>query len=108
MFSPLPLFVPYSEEGGYLVEGLVLGLRHLLVREHPEDGQEHAERQEGVVLEGCLHGGEADAHEEVGAPVDQHGDGHGRGTGTLREELGRDHPRDGAGADGEEDHVEQG
>lgn len=46
--------VVVPEEGQDLLEGLVLGLGHLLVGEYPEDGQEHAERQEGVVLKGSL------------------------------------------------------
>jgi len=45
---------------------------------------------------------EAYADGEVGHPVDEHGDGHGRRPRTLAEELGRNHPRYGAGADGEE------
>lgn len=42
------------EEGQDLLERLVLRLGHLLVREYPEDGQEYAERQERVVLQGSL------------------------------------------------------
>jgi len=46
--------VVVPEEGQDLLEGLVLRLGHLLVGEYPEDGQEHAERQERVVLQGSL------------------------------------------------------
>lgn len=51
MGSPV---VPVPEEGEYFFEGLVLGLRDLLVREYPEDGQQHAERKERVVFESSL------------------------------------------------------
>ena len=47
----LLLFILYFEESSYLVEGFVLCLWDLVVREDPEDGQEHAEGQERVVLQ---------------------------------------------------------
>ena len=55
-----------------------------------------------------LHSWETNRHQEVCTPVDQDGHRHGGRPGPLREELGCDHPRDGAGSDSEEDHVEEG
>ena len=42
-----------------------------------------------------LHGGEAQTDDEVGGPVDDDGHTHGGRSRTLREQLSRDHPRDG-------------
>ena len=89
----LPLFMAYSEQRCDFVEGFVFGLRDLPISETPEYSQEHAEWQEGVVFQRCLHGGEADGDEEVGTPVDQDGDGHGGRPWALAEQLGRNHPR---------------
>lgn len=46
--------VVVPEEGQDLLEGFVLGLGHFLVGEYPEDGQENAKRQEGIVFQGSL------------------------------------------------------
>lgn len=69
-FRDLPLFVPYSEEGGDLVKGFVLCLWDLAICENPKESEKYAEREEGVVFQRRLHGGEADANEKVGTPVD--------------------------------------
>ena len=55
-----------------------------------------------------LHGRETNRHQEVRTPVDKNGHRHGGRPGALREELGRDHPGDGAGSHSEEHHVEEG
>lgn len=49
-----------------------------------------------------LHSWEANANKEVGHPVNEHGDGHGSGAGTLGEQFGSDHPWNGAWTHGEE------
>lgn len=48
-----------------------------------------------------LHDGKDDSDEEIGHPVDQYGNGHGRRSGSLREQFGGDHPGNGTGAHGE-------
>ena len=50
--AKLPVGAP--EERGDLVERLILRLRHDFVREHPEEGEQHAERQEDVILQRSL------------------------------------------------------
>ena len=45
------MLIPNFEQGGDLVEGFVFRLRHLVVREDPEDGEKHGEGKEGVVLQ---------------------------------------------------------
>lgn len=42
------------EESQDFFEGLVLRLRHFLVRENPKNSQEHAERKKRVVFERSL------------------------------------------------------
>lgn len=52
---------------------------------------------------------ETDANEEIRYPIDEHRNRHGGWAGPLREQLGSDHPRDGAGPEGEEhDEAERG
>lgn len=68
--------------------------------------QKYSKKADNTVAH--LHAGEADADEEVGHPVDEHRDGHRRRPRSLREQLGRDHPRDGARAHREEDHEAEG
>lgn len=52
---------------------------------------------------------ETDANDEIRYPIDEYRDRHGGWAGTLREQLGSDHPRDGAGPEGEEhDEAERG
>lgn len=50
-----------------------------------------------------LHTGKSDSNQEIREPIHEHSDGHGGGSRALGEELRGDHPRDGAGPDGEED-----
>ena len=102
----VPLFVAYSEEGCDLVKGFVFRLGNFAICENPKKSQEHAKGEEGVVLQGRLHGGEAYAYKEVGTPVHQDGHAHGGRPRSLREQFSRDHPWNGTGTDGEEDHVE--
>ena len=54
-----------------------------------------------------LHCWKSDCYQKVCTPVDKHGHGHGRGPRALGEELGGDHPGDGAGPHREEHDVEQ-
>lgn len=54
-----------------------------------------------------LKAGESDADDKVGHPIDEHRDGHSTGTRPLGEELGSDHPRNGARSHGEEDDKGQ-
>ena len=55
-----------------------------------------------------LQGGEADAHDKVGQPVDEDSNGHGCRPRALREQLSCDHPWDAARPDGEEYYEADG
>jgi len=101
------LFVLNLEESGDLVKCFVFSFGNFFVGEDPEDGQEHTKGKEGVVLQHRLHGGEAYGNKKVGTPVDEHRNGHSSRPGTLREELGSDHPGYGAWPDGKENNVEE-
>ena len=57
-----------SEESRDFVESFVFRFRNFFVGEHPEEGQEDAEGEEGVVLEGGLHRREPDPDKKVGTP----------------------------------------
>ena len=57
-----------SEKGCDFIESFVFCFRNFFVGEDPEEGQEDAEREEGVVLEGGLHRREPDPDKEVGTP----------------------------------------
>lgn len=54
-----------------------------------------------------LHGGEPDAHQEIGHPVDEHRYRHRRRPRPLREQLRGYHPGNRARSDGEEHHETQ-
>lgn len=51
-----------------------------------------------------LHTGESVPYDEVGHPIDEHGDGHGAGARSLGEQLRRDEPWNGTGTHREEHH----
>lgn len=56
-----------------------------------------------------LHDWKDDSDEEIGHPIDQYGNRHGRGSGSLREQFGGDHPGYGTGAHGEKfDKAQRG
>ena len=66
-----PLSVTDPEEGGDFIERFVLRFGNFFVGEDPEEGEEDAEWEEGVVFESRLHRWEPDAHEEVGTPAEK-------------------------------------
>lgn len=98
----------YSEESGNFIKGFVLGLGDFAICENPEESEEHAEGEEGVVFQRRLHGGESNANKEVSAPIDKNSHAHGSWTWALGKELRRDHPGNGTRSNGKEDDVEEG
>lgn len=68
------------EERGDLLKGAVLRFGHFEVGEGPKDGEKNGERQKGVALHGFFieldHKRKGQANDEVGEPVDQHGNAH--------------------------------
>lgn len=55
----------------------------------------------------CGHERKGEANSKVSQPIDHYCDAHGHGARTLREKLGRDHPRYRAGPNAEKDDIDE-
>ena len=96
----------FSKSSSDLLSCSVLGLRYNKVDIEDEEELDDHEDDKHIGTKQRVQGGESQAHEEVGWPVDSDGNGGGGGSPGLGKQLSDEEPGDGSGPGGEADHEE--
>ena len=90
----------------HFFRSLALGLRQKGIGEHPKQSQQHRKQYERPLLGDIVEQGRKQlSNEDIGGPVDQHGQTDGGRFGSLHKQLAHNHPRYRTGSDRKKHNV---